>query len=165
MIMEKPWWMKKHEPATEYEEDYDVSGTYYGEKKDDVENGYDNFEDGDVSEVGVSISAEAAKAIARASEPLKKLVFSPKDCQDSTYIVDGLKDGRVVVVCVENLDRENFLRLFDYVMGAVHALDGKFLRVDRDTVHILPYGVEEDVNVEELEEIELEISEETADKE
>ena len=81
-----------------------------------------------------------------------KKTFAPKNCQDSPAIVDAFKEGRVVVICVEELDRENFLRLFDYVMGAVHALDGKLVRADRDTVVLLPYDVEEDVSVDELEE-------------
>ena len=164
--MERPWWLKKNEPVTDYEEDYDVSGTYYGEKKDSAatsENAYETYDNGDVSEVGVAWSEEEAKAIARANEPLKKMTFAPKNCQDSPAIVDGLKDGRVIVVCVEELDRENFLRLFDYVMGAVHALDGQLIRVDRDTVHLLPYGVDEDTDVNALEEAEVEETVEATD--
>jgi hypothetical protein len=37
-------------------------------------------------------------------------------------------------------------------MGAVQALDGELCRVDRDTVVLLPYGVDEDVDIDELEE-------------
>lgn len=157
--MEKPWWLKKNEPAADYGDDFDVSDTYYGESKksDDVEeNAYDDYDNTDANEVGVAWSEEEAKAIAKANEPLKKIIFSPKTCQDSPAIVDGLKEGRVIVIYVENLDRENFLRLFDYVMGAVHALDGEIVRLDRDTVLLLPYGVDKDTNIEELEETTLE---------
>ena len=95
---------------------------------------------------------EAAKAVAKANEPLMKKTFAPKNCQDSPAIVDAFKEGRVVVICVEELDKANFLRLFDYVMGAVHALDGKLIRADRDTVILLPYDVDEETSVDELEE-------------
>ena len=81
-----------------------------------------------------------------------KKSFSPRTCQDSKAIVDALKDGRVVMICVEELDRENFLRLFDYVMGAVQALDGELIKLDRDTVCVLPYGVEKDTDIDALEE-------------
>lgn len=164
--MERPWWLKKNEPATDYDDDFDVSGTYYGEeKKTDEGDGtaYGDYDNTDVSEVGVAWSEEEAKAIAKANEPLKKRSFSPKTCQDSPVIVDAFKDGRAIVICVEELDRENFLRLFDYVMGAVHALDGELIRVDRDTVVLLPYGVDAETNVDELEEAEDEESEETAE--
>jgi FtsZ-interacting cell division protein YlmF len=148
------WWKKKAEPATDVEYD-DV---YYGNKAksaddESVENGYESYDDnGDVNEVGVAWSEEDAKAIAKANEPLMKKTFAPKDCQDSPAIVDAFKDGRVVVICVEELDKPNFLRLFDYVMGAVHALDGKLIRADRDTVILLPYDVDEETSVDEIEE-------------
>ena len=157
--MEKPWWMtKKNEPATNYDEDYDISETYYGQKNEKEEpaneenNGYENYEDGDVSEVSVAWSEEDAKAVAKANEPLKKRTFTPSTCHDSQAIVDAFKEGRVIIICVEELNKENFLRLFDYVMGAVHALDGKTHRIDRDTVAVLPYGVDEDIAIDELEE-------------
>lgn len=152
--MANPWWKKKAEPAT----DYDYDDVYYGKDAKNTEaetadGGYETYDDnGDVSEVGVAWSEEDARAVAKANEPLMKKTFAPKNCQDSPAIVDAFKEGRVVVICVEELDRENFLRLFDYVMGAVHALDGKLIRADRDTVVLLPYDVEEDVSVDELEE-------------
>ena len=164
--MEKPWWLKKNEPATDYDDDFDVSGTYYGDDKkanDGADNAYDDYDNGDASEVGVAWSEEEAKAIAKANEPLKKKSFSPKTCQDSRAIVEAYRDGKVVVICVEELDRENFLRLFDYVMGAVHALDGELSRIDRDTVVLLPYGAEEDIDIEALEEEEI-IEEEPAEE-
>ncbi len=147
------WWKKKNEPAEEFD------NAYYGndsvsQNDSGVENEYGSYDNGDAADIGVAWSEEEAKAIAKANEPLKKKTFSPKTCQDSTAIVDAYKDGRVIVICVEELDRENFLRLFDYVMGAVHALDGVLRRLDRDTVLLIPYGVEEEVSVDELEEAE-----------
>ena len=158
--MEKPWWMKK-------EPEYDIDADYYrkGAPKNDgtttVDGVYETYETEDVTEVGITWTEEDAKQVAKANEPLKKLVYSPKTCQDSPSIVDGFKEGRVIVICVEKLeDRENFLRLFDYVMGAVHALDGELVRVDRDTVVLFPYGVDPETNIDELEEAEIEVAEE-----
>ena len=152
------WWKKKQEPAEEWDNAY-----YGGESVSTADetaesNEYEAYDNGDVSEVSVAWSEAEAKAIARANQPLMKKTFAPETCQDSTAIVDAFKDGRVVVICVEELDKANFLRLFDYVMGAVHALDGKLIRADRDTVILLPYDVEEDVSVDELEEAEDEIA-------
>ena len=161
--MERPKWWKKNEPATDFDDDFDVAEKYYGEEDKADGNGadpYADIESSDVSEVGVAWSEEDAKAVAKANEPLKKRSFSPRTCQDSPVIVDAFKEGRVIVICVEDLDRENFLRLFDYVMGAVHALDGELVRVDRDTVVLLPYGVDAETNVDELEEAEVEETEE-----
>ena len=152
------WWKKKNEPAEEWDNAYYGGESVSSPDDNTADEGYGTYDNGDITEVGVSLSAEDAKAIARANEPLKKKTFTPATCQDSTAVVDTFKDGRVVVICVEELDKANFLRLFDYVMGAVHALDGKLTRIDRDTVLLLPYGVEEDINVDELEEAEDEVA-------
>ena len=167
--MERPWWMtKKNEPAADYDEDYD--SVYYGKKDPDstadasgaqsADGAYDGYGASEVSEVKVAWSEETAREVAKVEEPLMKKTFTPSTCQDSTVIVDAYKDGKVVIICVEELNRENFLRLFDYVMGAVQALDGELRRLDRDTVVLLPYGVEEDIDIDGLEEAAAEESNE-----
>ena len=171
-LMERPWWMtKKNEPAADYDEDYD--SVYYGKKDPDSEaeasaaqsadGDYDSYGDSEVSEVKVAWSEENATEVAKVDEPLMKKTFTPATCQDSTAIVDAYKDGKVVIICVEELNRENFLRLFDYVMGAVQALDGELRRLDRDTVVLLPYGVEESIDIDELEEFTEENDDEDVD--
>jgi hypothetical protein len=37
-------------------------------------------------------------------------------------------------------------------MGAAHALDGEVRKIDRETVALLPYGVDKDISIDELEE-------------
>lgn len=154
------WWKKKQEPAEEWDNAY-YGGESVSNANDAENNEYETYDNGDISEVSVAWSEAEARAIARANQPLMKKTFAPETCQDSTAIVDAFKDGRVIVICVEELDKDNFLRLFDYVMGAVHALDGKLIRADRDTVILLPYDVEEDISTDELEEAEDEIAPET----
>ncbi len=153
--MEKKfWWFsKKNEPASDFE---DYSNDYYGdtmrEEKADgrEESPYSSYSDSDISDVSVVLSGDPS----RDKEPIMKRTFTPLSCDDSAAIVDAFKDERVVVICVEELDKPNFLRLFDYVMGAVQALDGELKRVDRDTVVLLPYGVKDDISIDELEEAE-----------
>lgn len=135
---------KKSEPAEE--PDYDNS--YYGT---DV-NG--TVSEGDDDGIHV-VSTEALE-----KEPLLKRTFTPQGYDDRKAIVDAFKDGRVVVLCIEELDMSAFYRIFDYVMGAVQALDGEAVRIDRETVVLLPYGAGE-VSIDELEEEEFEEEEET----
>ena len=150
--MEKKfWWFsKKTDSATDFDE---VNNGYYDNDmtSDDAvsdNNAYD-YSDTDVSDVSVVLSGDPSK-----EEPLMKRTFTPESCQDSADIVDAFKQGRVVVICVEELDKPNFMRLFDYLMGAVQALDGELTRLDRDTVVLLPYGVDEDeISIDELEEV------------
>lgn len=149
--MEKKfWWFsKKNESATDFDE---VNNGYYdndmsADSNADGSNAYD-YSDNDVSDVSVVLSGDPSK-----EEPLMKKTFTPETCNDSADIVDAYKQGRVIVICVEELDKPNFMRLFDYLMGAVQALDGELERVDRDTVVLLPYGVSiDDISIDELEE-------------
>lgn len=157
--MEKKfWWFsKKNDPAADFDE---INNDYYGEemssdRDDGSDDGY-NYQDSDSSDVTVVLSGDPSK-----DEPLMKKTFTPASCEDSAEIVDAFKDGRVVVICIEELDKPNFMRLFDYLMGAVQALDGALERIDRDTVVLLPYGVDfDEIDVDELEEDETEETDE-----
>ena len=150
--MEKKWWFKKgSEPAQDFEE---FNNDYYGDAASTSQAPVsdDAYATDDSSDVSVVLSAPEK------DEPLMKRTFTPATCNDSQDIVDAYKQGRVIVICIEELDKPNFLRLFDYLMGAVQALDGEFERIDRDTVVLFPYGVDVETNIDELEE---EIVEET----
>lgn len=157
--MEKKfWWFtKKNDPASDYDE---INNDYYGEEMsaNGTENEYDY--DDNASDVSVVLSGDPSK-----DEPLMKRTFTPESCTDSAAIVDACKEGRIAVICIEELDKPNFTRLFDYLMGAVQALDGNLERVDRDTVILLPYGVDPDeIDIDEVEEEVVEADTEDEDE-
>lgn len=161
----KNFWLfnKRNEPA----EDIDTEYIYYDEfndpsdKPDDASqtassdsiymNGY---EDGNVSDVHVVTPAEQTEAPEEEKEEvLYKVTFTPEHYSESRDIVEAYMSGRVIVLNVEELDKENFLRLFDYIMGALQALEGEMCRIDRETVVLLPAGVDiEEIDIDELEE-------------
>ena len=73
------------------------------------------------------------------------LYFTPstyRDCREG--IVKGLATGHVVVVRLRSLEANDVLRLFDYMMGAVLALEGELVRPAATTVVLLPKDVELD---------------------
>ena len=144
-ILNKFFGISKDE-TTSFEE---LNKGYYGEdmRADDAsasDTGYYGYgeESGDVS---VVLSGDPSK-----KEPLTKKTFVPLTCNDSAEIVDAFKEGKACVICVEELDKPNFLRLFDYLMGAVQALDGTLDRIDRDTVVLLPYGTDEELSIDDI---------------
>ncbi len=146
--MEKKfWWFsKKDDSASDFDE---INNDYYGDSmsasgEKSADSAYDSYGD-DNGDVSVVLSGDPSK-----KEPLMKKTFTPLDCNDSAEIVDSFKEGRACVICVEELDKPNFLRLFDYLMGAVQALDGELDRIDRDTVVLLPYGVEKGISIDEI---------------
>ena len=135
----------KNEPAADFDNNYD--DIYYG-------NGEVGVEEGD--DVRVVLSEDVEEA------PLLKRTFTPTAYEDASAIVEALKDGRVAVVCIEELDRATFVRVFDYLMGAMQALDYELRRADRETVVLVPADFDEDISIDELDE---EIIEETVEEE
>ena len=81
-----------------------------------------------------------------APEPAPEyLYFTPatyRDCREG--IVKGLAAGHVVVVRLGDLEATDVLRLFDYMMGAVLALEAELVRPEATTVVLVPAGVELD---------------------
>ena len=158
----KLWWLpksKKNESSADFDE---INNDYYGDSMNanNEQSSETSYDFSDTSDVSVVLSGDPSK-----DEPLMKRTFTPESCEDSADIVDAFKQGRVVVICIEELDKPNFMRLFDYLMGAVQALDGELERIDRDTVVLLPYGVDEDeISIDELEEEIVEEEEDIEDE-
>ena len=125
----------KNEPAADFDNNYD--DIYYG-------NGEVGVEEGD--DVRVVLSEDVEEA------PLLKRTFTPVAYEDASAIVEALKDGRVAVVCIEELDRASFVRIFDYLMGALQALDGELRRVDRETIVLLPAGFDDELSIDDIDE-------------
>ena len=94
------------------------------------------------------------------------LYYTPatyRDCREG--IVKGLAAGHVVVVRLGDLEAADVLRLFDYMMGAVLALNAELVRPEATTVVLVPDGVELDEDELELDdEDEYEDDEESEDE-
>ena len=125
----------KNEPAADFDNNYD--DIYYG-------NGEVGVEEGD--DVRVVLSEDVDEA------PILKRTFTPAAYEDAAAIVEALKDGRVAVVCIEELDRACFVRVFDYLMGALQALDAELRRVDRETIVLLPAGFDDELSIDDIDE-------------
>jgi FtsZ-interacting cell division protein YlmF len=98
-------------------------------------------------------------------EPAKPAVkyYAPTELADREKAVAKLAEGYIVMLLdVDQLERDVFLRFFDYVMGAVQALEGDIRKINKSTLALIPYGA----NVDDLDEDELtEASAEQADEE
>lgn len=70
------------------------------------------------------------------------LFFRPADhAEYREAIVRGLMESHIVVVSVEDLQREAVTRLFDYIMGALYVLEADMSRFDKTHVVLSPKGV------------------------
>ena len=65
-------------------------------------------------------------------------VLKPHNAQDGLIIADYLMNGCTVVMNIEEIDRDITVRLIDFLMGAVHVLDGELRQVSKSTFVISP---------------------------
>lgn len=158
---------KQDEPAEDFDVDYD--NIYYEDRPtsnpsdelsdDSVEkmsafggDAYSNTYAADASEVKVVKEEPVVEEEEEIEEePLYKVVFAPETYRDSAEIVECFKMGRVVVIDTAELAREDFLRMLDYVMGAVHALDGQLVRLSKEEVALFPADVDTEIDIDEIE--------------
>lgn len=145
---------KQDEPAEDFDVDYD--NIYYGnptataEEVSDEDN-YGSAYGADASDVIVVKEEPEVVEEEEVEEPLYKVVFAPETYRDSAEIVECFKMGRVCVIDTAELEREDFLRMLDYVMGALHALDGQLVRITSDVVALFPADVDTEIDIDEIE--------------
>lgn len=77
-------------------------------------------------------------------------VHEPISYEESPNIVDDLRQHKAVVLNFEQLDIDVKREIFDFVSGALYALDGRIQKVNRDIFVLAPKNVEIDGVKEEL---------------
>ncbi len=121
--------------------------------------GSDDYED-DLEEKTI-VSKEDKEDVAsngrvvniKAQARVRVVIVKPNCFQDSSSIVDYLKDNKTVVLNLESTDKEASRRIIDFVSGAAYANNGQIKCIANRTFIITPYNVDvigEDV-IDELE--------------
>lgn len=157
---------KDPEPAEFLDDGYDNG--YYDEFPKDDEG---VVTDAAIEEVGAVEAAEEQEELREPQpmpkkplEPAKPAVkyFAPIDLDDREKAVAKLADGYIVMLLdVDKLERDVFLRFFDYVMGAVQALDGDVHRISKSTLALIPFGA----SVDDLDEEDIAAAQEQTEEE
>ena len=67
----------------------------------------------------------------------------------------------MMLLDVDQMERDVFVRFFDYIMGAVQALEGDVRKINKSTLALIPFGanvddIDEDALVQEPDEQEEE---------
>lgn len=89
----------------------------------------------------------------KAQAKVRVVIVKPERFQDSSSIVDYLKDNKTVVLNLESTDKEASRRIIDFSSGAAYANNGQIKCIANRTFIITPYNVDvvgEDV-IDELE--------------
>lgn len=72
---------------------------------------------------------------------MKLVIMSPEKYDDSTDVVNYLKERKPVVINLEKVDGATSRRIVDFVSGAVYALDANIQKVTNRIFLIAPYNV------------------------
>ena len=76
-----------------------------------------------------------------ATTQLEVAVLQPQTYEDSREIADRLKSKKAVVVNLEELSKEDAIKVLDFVSGVVYALEGDIQKVSSGIFLIAPYNV------------------------
>ena len=66
----------------------------------------------------------------------------PSDINDSTNVANEIKEGRLVIFDVGQIDNEEARRIVDFISGGVYALDGYIQKVSNSIFLVAPSNYE-----------------------
>ncbi|MBF8982218.1 cell division protein SepF [Lutibacter sp. B2] len=73
---------------------------------------------------------------------MKVVVYEPIDFEETPKIVDSLKNRKAVIINLEKLDPEVARKIFDFLNGAIYALDGNIKKVSQGIFVLAPNNVD-----------------------
>lgn len=90
-------------------------------------------------DIPLSTSPRRSKVVnINTTAQLKVMVVQPLSYNDASEIAEHLKGKKPVVVNLEKLDKATASRIFDFLSGAVFALDGSMQKVSNGIVLVVP---------------------------
>ena len=102
----------------------------------------DDNEDNSYSEPEI-INSKKAKLVSLKSGSVPKVALKkPQEFQDIMDIVDSVKQKRIVIMNVVDVEPRLAQRMIDYIVGACYALGASFEEISKSIYIIAPDGVE-----------------------
>lgn len=91
----------------------------------------------------VSTSSKKSSRVVNihATTQLEVAVLQPQSYEEAREIADRLKSKKAVVVNLEELSKEDAVKVLDFVSGVVYALEGDIQKVSSGIFLIAPYNV------------------------
>jgi cell division inhibitor SepF len=75
---------------------------------------------------------------------MKVFICEPQKYEDCTKAVDELKNRKVVVLNIEGMELENQKQVFEFIKGAVYALEASIQKISNGIFVIAPNNVQID---------------------
>lgn len=119
--------------------------------------GFDAFEDDEIEEEFLE-EEDAVPVINRrrnkvvnihTTTQMKVVLYEPNNFEEAPSIVDDLKNRKPVIINLENIDMELARKFFDFLNGAIYALDGNIQKVSSGIFILAPNNVDISGNIEE----------------
>lgn len=73
---------------------------------------------------------------------LQVVLTKPEKFSDAKEIADNLNDKRTIVLNLESTNKDEALRLLDFLSGVAYANDGEIKKIAKSTFIITPYNVD-----------------------
>lgn len=123
---------------------YEDTEDYYGYENEPVEEPEVETESSTVQERSTrSKSTKPALNIhSNSNIQMKICIHEPLSYDEAPLVVNDLRARKAVVLNFEQLDLTVKRQIFDFVNGALYALDGKIQKVNRDIFILAPVNVE-----------------------
>ncbi|MCT4565083.1 MAG: cell division protein SepF [Maledivibacter sp.] len=83
------------------------------------------------------------------SQQMKVVIYEPIDFEEAPDIVDNLKNRKPVIINLEKLDQELAKKIFDFLNGAIYALDGQIQKVSKGIFILAPNNIDVSGNFRE----------------
>ena len=125
----------------EYEDEVDTSEYKQAEQPRQVNNFNSYGKKGNVIKV-------------HSNSDMKLFICEPEKYEDCTRAVDELKNRKAVVLNIESLDLEDQRQIFEFIKGAVYALEASIQKVSKGIFVIAPVNVQIDGKMGEKEKFE-----------
>jgi cell division inhibitor SepF len=109
-----------------------------------------NEEDIDTESSYLSIANKKKKIVnIHTSSQVKVFILEPKTFEDAPLAVNNLKNRKPVILNLENLDKEVAKKTFDFLSGAIYAIDGNIQKINGNIFLLAPNNVDITANVKE----------------
>ena len=73
---------------------------------------------------------------------LQVVLTKPEKFSDAREIADDLNEKRTIVLNLESTNKDEALRLLDFLSGVAYANDGEIKKIAKSTFIITPYNVD-----------------------
>lgn len=83
------------------------------------------------------------------NKQMNVVIYEPTEFEETPHIVDNLKNRKPVVINLEKLDQELAKKIFDFLNGAIYALDGQIRKVSKGIFILAPNNIDVSGNLSE----------------